>query len=101
MSHTTRSGNVYTDEEWVEKQRQFQVQKDSQGKVEKMKNWAEKQMNAKGLKGSWLKDHLLEIDMMLEFGKIKCSHETAIWLSDLADRFLIACDKFEDVSPIG
>lgn len=101
MSHTTRSGNVYTDEEWAEKQREFKVQDENNVKIQKMLNWAEKQMDAKGLKGSWLKDHLVEIDIMLEVGKIKCDEETAIWLGDLSDRFLDACNELESVNPIG
>ena len=101
MTHTTKHGNEYTDKEWAEKQRQFKVKDDNNAKIQKMLKWAEGQMNAKGLKGHWLKDHIDEIDMMIEAGKIKCSQETAIWLSDLADRFLDACDKLECVNPIG
>lgn len=100
MAHITRSGNYYTDEEWIEKQREFKVQDQNNAKIQKMLTWAEGQMNEKGLKGSWLKDHLDEIDMMLEAGKIKCSKETAIWLSDLSDRFLSKCEELENVVPI-
>jgi len=101
MSHTTRTGNFYTDEEWAEKQREFKVQDANNAKIQKMLNWAEQQMNAKGLKGSWLKDHLDEVGTMLECGKIKCNKETAIWLNDLSDRFLDACNELESVNPIG
>ncbi len=101
MSHTTRIGNTYTDEEWAEKQREFKIQDENSAKIQKMLNWAEKQMTARGLKGSWLKDHLDEVGIMLECGKIKCNKETAIWLNDLSDRFLDACNELESVNPIG
>jgi hypothetical protein len=53
------------------------------------------------LNGKYLATQLVFIDEMLEAGRIQCSQETAIWLSDLGKRYLIACEKLEDVTPIG
>lgn len=101
MTHTTRSGNTYTNEEWTKKQREFAVKKSNQQIIEKMEKYAGRVMNEKGLNGDYLKDHLLEIREMLEYGRIKCSKDTANWLMDLADRFLDKCSELENVDPIG
>ena len=99
--HATKYGTTYTDQEWAEKQAEFKIVDENSGKIQKMKKWAARQIDAKGLNGKYLATQMVFIDEMIEAGRIKASEDVLVWLSDLGDRYLIACEKLENVCPIG